>query len=51
MATSKTSTNTLEAAVENNSSDTNLLPTDSNIEGAGGANGTKTKTALVSKSK
>jgi len=48
------STNTPEAARENNSPDTGSLPTspaDSNIEGAGGANGTKAKTAIGSKSK
>jgi hypothetical protein len=54
VATSKASTNTPEAARENNSPDTGSLPTspaDSNIEGAGGANGTKAKTAIGSKSK
>ncbi|MBD2605908.1 hypothetical protein H6G81_15615 [Scytonema hofmannii FACHB-248] len=54
VATSKASTNTPEAARENNPPDTGSLPTspaDSNIEGAGGANGTKAKTAIGSKSK
>lgn len=54
VATSKASTKTLKAAVENNSPDTSSLPTspaDSNIEGAGSANGTKAKTVIVSKSK
>ncbi|KAB8313868.1 hypothetical protein SD81_040570 [Tolypothrix campylonemoides VB511288] len=49
-----TSTNTLLTEVENNSPDTGSLPTspaDSNVEGAGGANGTKVKTAIGSKSK
>lgn len=49
-----TSNKTPEAVVETNSPDTSSLPTlpaDSNIEGAGGANGTKAKTAIVSKSK
>ena len=49
-----TSNKTLEAAIENNSPDTGSLPTsptDLNVEGAGGANGTKAKTAIGSKSK
>lgn len=53
MATS-TSNKTPEAVVETNFLDTCSLPTspaDSNIEGAGGANGTKAKTAISSKSK
>ncbi|MGI2906255.1 hypothetical protein [Tolypothrix sp. VBCCA 56010] len=49
-----TSNKTPEAVVETNSPDTGSLPTspaDSNVEGTGGANGSKAKTTIVSKSK
>lgn len=49
-----TSNKTAEAVVETNSPDTGSLPTspaDSNVEGTGGANGSKAKTTIVSKSK